>query len=67
MPSGVDHGHTVSAADVVHSHDASLVRGLVAMMGVVFFYFTEKCLTLISEWGKRRQRKTQVNNIFRIK
>lgn len=60
MPSGVEHGHTVSAADVAHSHDTSLVRGLVAMMGVVFFYFTEKCLTLISEWGKRRQRKTQL-------
>ncbi|GBP49225.1 Zinc transporter foi [Eumeta japonica] len=38
------------------SHDDGMWKGLAAMMGVVFFYFTEKGLTVIVEWRKRRQK-----------
>lgn len=52
-----DHGdrdeHGVAIPD---SHDDGMWKGLAAMMGVVFFYFTEKCLTVVVEWRKRRQK-----------
>jgi hypothetical protein len=39
-------------------------KGLVAALGLVFFFFTEKCLTLVGEWRKRRQRKKKVGTIL---
>ncbi|CAH2056474.1 unnamed protein product, partial [Iphiclides podalirius] len=38
------------------SHDDGMWKGLAAMLGVVFFYFTEKGLTVVVEWRKRRQK-----------
>lgn len=51
-----EHTHEGSVSD----HDTNIWRGLVAMLGVVFFYFTEKCLTMVAECRKKRQRRTQV-------
>ncbi|CAG9573757.1 unnamed protein product [Danaus chrysippus] len=45
-----DHGHATV------SHDDGMWKGLAAMLGVVFFYFTEKGLTVVVEWRKRRQK-----------
>lgn len=39
-----------------YDHDDGMWKGLAAMMGVVFFYFTEKGLTVVVEWRKRRQK-----------
>ncbi|XP_028161693.1 zinc transporter foi [Ostrinia furnacalis] len=50
-----DHDHE-TAVQVSHSHDDGMWKGLAAMMGVVFFYFTEKGLTVVVEWRKRRQK-----------
>lgn len=50
-----DHSHG-TAVEVRHSHDDGMWKGLAAMMGVVFFYFTEKGLTVVVEWRKRRQK-----------
>ncbi|XP_054280655.1 zinc transporter foi-like [Macrosteles quadrilineatus] len=47
-------------------HDANIWRGLVAMLGVVFFYFTEKCLTMVAECRKKKQRKTQLMPKVRV-
>lgn len=41
-------------------HDMNLWKGFVAALAVVFFYFTEKCLSLLTEWRKRRQRNSNV-------
>ncbi|XP_028033708.1 zinc transporter foi [Bombyx mandarina] len=45
-------GHAVAEM----SHDDGMWKGFAAMLGVVFFYFTEKGLTVVVEWRKRRQK-----------
>lgn len=51
-----DHSHGTTEVEVRASHDDGMWKGLAAMMGVVFFYFTEKGLTVVVEWRKRRQK-----------
>ena len=57
---GSQHGSISSAKD---EHDLNMWKGLVAALGLVFFFFTEKCLTLVGEWRKRRQRRKKVGTI----
>jgi hypothetical protein len=57
---GSQHGSLSSAVD---EHDLNMWKGLVAALGLVFFFFTEKCLTLVGEWRKRRQRRKKVGTI----
>lgn len=63
MMSGGEDSHAVSHGhDDGHEHDshsANMWKGLVASLGVVFFFFTEKCLVLCAEWRKRHQRKSR--------
>lgn len=52
-----DHGHShETEVDSRISHDDGMWKGLAAMLGVVFFYFTEKGLTVVVEWRKRKQK-----------
>jgi hypothetical protein len=44
-------------------HDLNMWKGLVAALGLVFFFFTEKCLTLVGEWRKQRQRRRKVSTV----
>lgn len=56
-----DHHHS---HQVLHSelskesdnHDANMWKGLGAMLGLVFFFTTERCLTLVGDWRKKWQR-----------
>lgn len=57
---GSQHDSLASAED---EHDLSMWKGLVAALGLVFFFFTEKCLTLVGEWRKQRQRRRKVGTI----
>ncbi|KAJ1526667.1 hypothetical protein ONE63_008249 [Megalurothrips usitatus] len=66
MTIGEDHSHGHSSGhshDDGHGHDDAHTintwKGLVTALGVVFFFLTEKCLTLCAEWRKRRQRKNR--------
>ncbi|XP_050669469.1 zinc transporter foi isoform X2 [Leptidea sinapis] len=54
--SPMEHAHGENALEVRVSHDDGMWKGLAAMLGVVFFYFTEKGLTVVVEWRKRRQK-----------
>ncbi|XP_045508330.1 zinc transporter foi isoform X2 [Colias croceus] len=54
--SPMEHDHSENAIEVRASHDDGMWKGLAAMLGVVFFYFTEKGLTVVVEWRKRRQK-----------
>lgn len=52
-----DHdGHGETELEIRDSHDSGMWKGFAAMLGVVFFYFTEKGLTVVVEWRKRRQK-----------
>lgn len=54
--SPMEHDHGETALEERSSHDDGMWKGLAAMLGVVFFYFTEKGLTVVVEWRKRRQK-----------
>lgn len=54
--SPLEHDHGGTALEERASHDDGMWKGLAAMLGVVFFYFTEKGLTIVVEWRKRRQK-----------
>lgn len=51
----------LSSAEV--QHDLNMWKGLVAALGLVFFFFTERCLTLVGEWRKQRQRRRKVGTV----
>lgn len=55
-PHDHDHGPGTSLETSTASHNDGMWKGLAAMLGVVFFYFTEKGLTVVVEWRKRRQK-----------
>ncbi|KAK9496723.1 hypothetical protein O3M35_013016 [Rhynocoris fuscipes] len=68
MPAHIDfHADDSSGfTEEVNQHEINLWRGFVAALAVVFFYFTEKCLSLITEWKKKNQRKNKTNTIVRV-
>lgn len=58
---GDNHDH----GDGEDQHEKNMWRGFVAMLGLIFFFFMEKCLTLGAEWRKQRQlRKNKVNKLL---
>lgn len=60
MISHSDEGHGVGN-DHDHDHKATMWKGLAVLLGIVFFFFTEKFLNLGSEWRKKRQRSKNVS------
>ncbi|XP_076268129.1 zinc transporter foi-like isoform X1 [Rhynchophorus ferrugineus] len=55
-----DHGHH---EDGTSSHDAHLEntwKGLVAMMGLIFFFIMERLILLVSKWRKKKQKDKTV-------
>lgn len=56
-----DGGHeTMSMIDHEAAHNENMWKGLVAMLGLVLFFFTEKALTLIAERRKQHQKRNKV-------
>ncbi|XP_014240181.1 zinc transporter foi [Cimex lectularius] len=60
------HAHGQGSEEEVDQHEINLWRGLVAALSIVFFYFMEKCLSLVTEWKKKYQRKTKTNTKVRV-
>ncbi|XP_076293184.1 zinc transporter foi [Lasioglossum baleicum] len=62
------HGHDDNHAEVDHKeqHNINMWKGLVAMAGLVLFFFTEKALTLVAEWRKLRQRRNKLPSRVRV-
>lgn len=46
------------------SHEYMTYRGLAAVMGIVFFYFIERALTIIAGRWAKHQKKGKVKQIF---
>ncbi|XP_034951471.1 zinc transporter foi isoform X2 [Chelonus insularis] len=63
-----DHDHLdhVEAASEEDLHNLNMWKGVVAMMGLILFFFTEKALSMISEWRKYRQRKNKLPSRVRV-
>ncbi|XP_018340535.1 PREDICTED: zinc transporter foi-like isoform X2 [Trachymyrmex septentrionalis] len=64
-----EHHHDDSNAlliDHVNLHSMNMWKGLVAMMGFVIFFFTEKALNVISEWRKHWQHKKKLPTRVRV-
>lgn len=47
-------------------HSAMTFKGLVAVIGVIVFFGIERCLTMIAEWRKERQKKQQLPGRVRV-
>ncbi|XP_035905945.1 zinc transporter foi [Anopheles stephensi] len=47
-------------------HDSMMYKGLAAVLGIVFFYFMERFLTVIAEWCKTRQKKDKPPSRVRV-
>ena len=62
------HDHVRDDNDDDHKaqHNINMLKGLVAMMGLVLFFFTEKALTLLAEWRKLRQRRNKLPSRVRV-
>ncbi|CAH1403769.1 unnamed protein product [Nezara viridula] len=55
-----DHsGWNSESKDHDDQHDTNLWRGFIAALAVVFFYFTEKFFSMLTEWHKKCQRKNK--------
>ncbi|XP_012218312.2 zinc transporter foi isoform X2 [Linepithema humile] len=52
--------------DHLDQHTLNMWKGLVAMMGLVLFFFTEKALNLLAEWRKQRQRRNKLPMRVRV-
>lgn len=52
--------------DFKEQHNMNMWKGLVAMMGLALFFFTEKALTMLAEWRKLRQRRNKVIISFKL-
>lgn len=48
-------------------HNSMIVKGLVAVLGIIFFYFTERGLTIISDWRNNRQKNSKPCSRVRVK
>lgn len=44
-------------ASTENGHDSMTWKGLVAALGIIFFFLTERILTMIAEWRKRIQKR----------
>ncbi|XP_012274150.1 zinc transporter foi isoform X2 [Orussus abietinus] len=69
-PSSERHGHEDGFMDAEEEeeedHNLNMWKGLVAMMGLVMFFFTEKALTMIAEWRKQHQRRSKLPPRVRV-
>lgn len=48
------------------SHETMTWRGLVATLGIIFFFITERLLTVIAEWRKQRQKRDDPPGKMRV-
>ncbi|KAL0131637.1 hypothetical protein PUN28_002882 [Cardiocondyla obscurior] len=58
--------HHDEQIDHINLHNINMWKGLVAMMGFVLFFFTEKALNMISEWRKHWQHKKKLPTRVRV-
>ncbi|XP_043526828.1 zinc transporter foi-like isoform X1 [Frieseomelitta varia] len=52
--------------DFKEEHNMNMWKGLIAMMGLALFFFTEKALTMLAEWRKLRQRRNKLPSRVRV-
>lgn len=55
---------TVSPND--DPHTSMVIKGLVAVLGIIFFFFTERGLTIIADWRKNRQKNEKPCSRVRV-
>jgi hypothetical protein len=54
------------ASDDEDIHQTMMLRGLAAVGGIVFFYFFERFLTMVTEWRQRRQKQVKPSSRTRV-
>ncbi|BES95155.1 ZIP Zinc transporter [Nesidiocoris tenuis] len=68
MSAHSDHAHSSghNSSDDEDLHTTNLWKGFVAALSAIFFYFTEKGLSLATDWKKRHQRKNKAMTKVRV-
>lgn len=54
------------APGATNIHQTMMLRGLAAVGGIVFFYFFERFLTMITEWRQRQQKRDKPSSRVRV-
>ncbi|XP_058064574.1 zinc transporter foi-like isoform X2 [Anopheles bellator] len=60
------HAMMSSVHSLATAHDQMMFKGLAAVLGIVFFYFMERLLTVIAEWYKNREKKDKPSSRVRV-
>lgn len=62
------HQHQENSGLLSHTdqHSMNMWKGLVAMISLVSFFFTEKTLNMLAEWHKHRQRRNKLHTRVRV-
>ncbi|XP_011689171.1 PREDICTED: zinc transporter foi-like isoform X2 [Wasmannia auropunctata] len=60
------HDESALLIDHANLHSMNMWKGLVAMMGFVVFFFTEKAINMISEWWKHWQHRKKLPTRVRV-
>lgn len=47
-------------------HKTMMYRGLAAMTAIVFFYFFERCLVMVTEWKQKREKRDKPSSRVRV-
>lgn len=47
-------------------HSSMVIKGLVAVLGIIFFFFTERGLTIVADWRKNQQKNKKPCSRVRV-
>ncbi|XP_020286129.1 zinc transporter foi-like isoform X6 [Pseudomyrmex gracilis] len=61
-----DHHSHESSTDYIDQHTLNMWKGLVAMISLVLFFFTEKALNVAAEWRKHRKHRNKLPTRIRV-
>lgn len=56
--------HHAGGEEHHHQHDENMWKGVVAMLGLILFFFVERLIMLVAKWRKRKQQLEKVSLTF---
>ncbi|GJQ81409.1 hypothetical protein Trydic_g18274 [Trypoxylus dichotomus] len=66
LPHAMSSSHGSQDHDHQHIHNMNMWKGCVAMLGLVFFFFMERMITIAAKWRKTRQLKDKLPKRLKV-
>ncbi|KRT85350.1 hypothetical protein AMK59_707 [Oryctes borbonicus] len=66
LPHAMSSSHNGEGHDHHHTHNMNMWKGCVAMLGLVFFFFMERMITIAAKWRKTRQLKDKLPKRLKV-